>query len=215
MATSRQLPLLVAAALAGCAGAGSLPGADAPPPALASATGEVTTLEALCAGQDLTVLVFWSADCPCVRRYQDRLDALLESWPADRVRIVGVTSNVGETFESALAAARARGVRLPLWRDEGGRVADAVGARSTPTIAVLDRAGAVRFLGWLDNERRPGEPGREPWLEHAVTALLAGGSAAPARTPVYGCVITKSLFQSNHGPCCSVQAASAAEENPP
>jgi len=206
MATSRIAALLAAAALAACAGPGGAARkvGDAPPPLLSS-TGEATTLDALRAGQELTVLVFWSAGCPCVRRYQERVDGLLDAWPPDRVRVIGVSSNAGEPFEGTLAAARARGVRLPLYRDEGGRVADAVGARSTPTVAVLDRAGAVRFLGWVDNEHRPGEAGREAWLERAIASLLAGDAApGPARTPVYGCAITQSLFRAKAGGCCTV-----------
>src|SRR5512133_1160782 len=203
MATSRALVLLAAALSgAGCATApSSAPGGEPLP--LAAADGSTTTLAELTRGRDATVLVFWSATCPCVRRYQERVDALLDAWPAARVRVIGVSSNAGEPFEGALAAARERGLRLPLYRDEGGRVAEAVGARSTPTVAVLDRSGRVRFLGWVDNERRPGEAGREPWLERAVSSLLAGGVADPARTPVYGCVITRSLLQAGHGPCCS------------
>jgi hypothetical protein len=206
MDTSRIAVPLLAAVLSSCAGSGVAARGvgDAPPP-LVSSTGERTTLDALRTGQELTVLVFWSAGCPCVRRYQERVDGLLDAWPPDRVRVLGVSSNAGESFESALAAARERGVRLPLYRDEGGRIAEAVGARSTPTVAVLDRAGTVRFLGWLDNERRPGEAGREAWLERAVSSLLAGDAPGPARTPVYGCAITRSLFESKGTGCCTVE----------
>jgi hypothetical protein len=205
MATSSRRPLALVAAAALSACASTSRGGAAAPATLVSPAGEVVALDALRAGQDLTVLVFWSAGCPCVRRYQERIDALLDAWPPDRVRVIGVASNAGESLESALAVARERGVRLPLYRDEGARVADGVGARSTPTVAVLDRGGEVRYLGWLDNERKPGESGREPWLERAVAALLAGGAAAPARTPTYGCVITRSLLDVKPGGCCTVQ----------
>ena len=87
MASSRFLLPVAAllAALLGCAG----PAASRPaggPLRLIAAGGEATSLEALRAGHDATVLVFWSAGCPCVRRYQARVDALLEAWPASRVR---------------------------------------------------------------------------------------------------------------------------------
>lgn len=210
MATSRALaplPLLLAA-LAACAGPAAAGRGE--PPTLVSATGEAVTLEGLRAGQDLTVLVFWSAECPCVRRYQERADALLDR-PPERVRVIGVSSNAGEPFPAVLAAARERGVRLPIWRDEGGRVAEAVGARSTPTVVVLDRGGRVRFLGWVDNERKPGDPGRQPWLDRALSALLEGREDFQARTPVYGCVITRSLFESKPGGCCSADPSTPAE----
>lgn len=150
-----------------------------------------------------TVFVFWSGSCPCVRRYQQRVEALLERYPAARVRVVGVVSNAGETLADARRVAAERGVRLPLYGDPDGRLAQALAARSTPTIVVLDRRGGIRFRGWIDNERAPGEAGREPWLERALEALLAGHERFAARTPTYGCVITRSLFGDGAPRCCT------------
>lgn len=199
-----SLLLLLLPLLAGCAaGAGARRAAT--PLLLTGAGGEQVPLDALAAGREATVLVFWSAGCPCVRRYQARVDALADAWPAARVRVVGVASNAGEPFAESLAAARERGVRIPLYRDEGGAVAEALGARSTPTVVLLDRQGEVRFRGWFDNERLPGEEGREAWLERALAGLLAGETGFPARSPVYGCAITRSLFDPPAGSCCSAR----------
>lgn len=204
MASSRlRLLGAIVLACAACAGPGATTHLAGSRLALTSAGGEVVALEALRAGRDATVLVFWSAGCPCVRRYQARVDALLDAFPADRVRVIGVASNAGEPLAEVLAAASERRVRIPIYRDEDGAVAEALGARSTPTVVVLDRRGEVRFLGWLDNERQPGEPGRQPWLEQALGGLLAGRSDFAARTPVYGCAITRSLFGPTPGPCCT------------
>jgi hypothetical protein len=205
--SSRRLASLLslAAALAGCAGPAAA-GRAPEPIALVAPGGERVGWDALRAGQDFTLVVFWSAQCPCVRRYQARADSLLEAFPAARVRVIGVSSNVGEPHAESLAAARERGVRLPVYRDEGGRLAEALGARSTPTAAVVDRGGELRYLGWIDNERVPGDPKREPWLEQAMAALLAGRSDHRARAPMWGCVITRSLFDPKPGPgsCCTV-----------
>lgn len=122
------------------------------------------------------------------------------------MRVVALSSNVGESFEDVLRVAKDRGVRVPLYRDEGARVAEALGARSTPTVVVLDAKAAVRFLGWIDNERRPGDAGREPWVERALQGVLDGKTSFASRSPVYGCRITKSLFGPApvQGSCCSV-----------
>ncbi len=204
MASSRPLVLgAIVLACVACAGPGATAHLAGSRLALTSAAGEVVALDSLLAGRDATVLVFWSAGCPCVRRYQARVDALLDAFPADRVRVIGVASNAGEPLVEVLAAASERRVRIPIYRDEDGAVAEALGARSTPTVMVLDRRGEVRFLGWLDNERQPGDPGRQPWLEQALGGLLAGRSDFAARTPVYGCAITRSLFGPKPGPCCT------------
>lgn len=170
---------------------------------LRAADGAQARLTDLTRDRDATVLVFWSGSCPCVRRYQRRVDALLDRYPASRVRVVGVASNAGESIADVDRVARERGVRIPIFRDEGGEVARALGVKSTPTIVVVDRRGDVRFLGWLDNEREPGDPGREPWLERALDGLLAGRSDFQARTPTYGCTITRSLFGAPAGACCT------------
>jgi peroxiredoxin len=205
MATSRLAPLSLAAAaavaaLAACAT--SSPRAAAAPLRLAAPDGTSTTVAELAAAREATVLVFWSATCPCVRRYQARTDALLDDWPAARVRVVGVSSNAGERYDEVLRAAAERGVRVPILRDEGGRLAEALGVRSTPTVVVLDARAEVRYLGWIDNERGRGDPGREPWLDRALAGVLDGSPYA-ARSPTYGCAITRSLFGAKSSPCCT------------
>jgi peroxiredoxin len=206
MVTSRLL-LAVALALtaSACATRRTVATKGGAPLTLTAADGTSTTLDELRRDRDATVLVFWSAGCPCVRRYQDRVDALLDRYSAERVRVVGISSNAAETFEDALQVAKERGVRIPILRDEGGRLAEAVGAHSTPAVAVIDRAGAVRYLGWVDNERLPGVDGREPWLDRALEGVLDGNTAFAARSPMYGCPITRSLFHPETSSCCSAQ----------
>ena len=204
MATSRVPLLVLLLSAAGCAASRGAAKPGAAPLVLAGPDGGVRTLAQLAAGHDATVLVFWSGTCPCVRRYQERVDALLDAHPPGRVAVVGVSSNAGESLADALRVAGERGVRIPILRDEGGAVARALGVQSTPTVAVLDRAGATRFVGWVDNERLPGDPRREPWLERALQGVLDGHTAFAARTPVYGCTITRSLFGPEQSSCCKV-----------
>ena len=168
------------------------------------------SLAALTRERELTVLVFWSGGCPCVRRYQGRVDALLDRYREARVRVIGVASNAGESLSEAQRVAAARGVRIPIYRDEGGAVARALDVTTTPTVVVLDARGEVRFRGWLDDEREPGDPRRHPWLEQALDDLLAGRDARTQRTPTWGCTITRSLFADDVGGCHAPTHASSA-----
>lgn len=140
-----------------------------------------------------TVLVFWATGCPCVRRYQGRIDALQETWGPRGVRVIAISSNVDDDVEKLrrLRDERAPGMRLLV--DEGGRLAKALDAKSTPTVVVLDDRGKVRYHGWIDNERLPGERGRQAWLEEALEDLLAGREVRRPRTPTWGCRITRSF----------------------
>lgn len=179
---------------------------------LDSTDDEGQTVAALRQRADATVFVFWSAGCPCVRRYQARVDALAAAWASKGVQVVEVSSNAGETLASLKEAARLRSLVRPLWRDEGGRLAKELGARSTPTVVLVRRDGQVLFKGWLDNERQPGEPGREPWLEQALEAFAAG-KKAPAKSPTWGCMITRSL-SSTVVPQCHVPSHEVAATSP-
>ncbi len=195
MATSRIALLWLISA---CAGARQAVRADQL--TLRSSTDASVTLDSLTKNADATVLVFWSAGCPCVRRYQARVDALRER---PGVQVLAISSNAGESFDEALRVANERGVKVQLYRDDTGAIAAFVNARSTPTVAVLDRTGAVRFTGWLDNERDVGAADREPWLERALDGVL-GGSSFAARTPTWGCTITRHLFTPEPQHCSAV-----------
>jgi hypothetical protein len=89
-----------------------------------------------------------------------------------------------------------------VWRDDDGALAEALGAHTTPTVVFVARYGRVLYRGWIDNERAPGEDGREAWLEDALSGFFAGRPFA-ARTPTWGCTITRSLARSA-APTCHV-----------
>lgn len=208
----RAWVLLLAIAVAGCAAPFRARRVESTL-VLRAPDGQTVSLDELRRDRVATVLIFWSGGCPCVRRYQARIDDLSDRYPADRVRVLGVSSNAGECFSDVLKIARERGVRLPIYRDEDGSVARAAGARSTPTTAVIDADGVVRFLGWIDNERLPGDPGREPWLDRAIQGLLDKTNDFPSKTPVYGCAITRTLFGAG-APAGSCTTSNQEEKGP-
>jgi hypothetical protein len=98
-------------------------------------------------------------------------------------------------------------------RDEDGLLAQALGARSTPTVVMLDEWGETRFVGWLDNERTAGEPDREPWLELALRGVLGNRSDFATRSPVFGCTIARRLFGATQGHSC-IAPNEPAERSP-
>ena len=56
----------------------------------------------------------------------------------------------------------------------------------------MARDGTVLYRGWIDNERLPGEDGREAWLESALNGFVTRRPFA-SRTPTWGCTITRAL----------------------
>jgi peroxiredoxin len=191
---------------AGCAttdgAAGRLTPNDPTLAHLRDGAGQPLDLAEVARAHDATVLFFWATRCPCVVRYQERMLALRRAYPTERVAMLAVVSNADDDLAHAVEVARARGFTLPLVHDPGGRLARRLDARTTPTTVILDREGAVRFVGWIDNERPPGTRGRVAYVEEALGALLAGSAPPTARAPVYGCVITRAIAEAPacHGP---------------
>ncbi len=210
MASSRSLLIAGLVVLAGCAGRPTI--ASQPKAleglALVPTEGLAVPVSELLARHEATVFVFWSAGCPCVRRYQARVEALAATWSTRGVGFVQVSSNAGETLESVRDAAKLRGLSLPVWRDEGGLLAKQLNARSTPTVVLVERDGTVRYRGWLDNEHEVGAPGREPWLASALEGFAAHTPFA-AKSPTWGCTITRSLT-APEAPQCHVPSPEVA-----
>lgn len=209
--------LALAVLLSGCAGlSGTATASDVSTLPLAHPDGRVATVGELLAPHRATVLVFWATQCPCVRRYQARVEALAQAYADRDVAVVGVDSNADDTLEDIARVAQRRGVTMPVWQDAGGRLAKVLGARSTPTVVVLDRDGRVRFRGWLDNERLPGERDREPWLEQALDGVLTGAPYA-SKSPTWGCAITRSLksIPQCHSPAVEVSASTSSPGDHP
>ena len=194
--------VLLASVVAGCASQESARRGQVDEVTLLTGGGNAVPLREIWREHRATVLIFWSANCPCVRRYQDRVETLLGQYQAKGVAAFGVSSNADETFAEVKHVAGARGIHLPIMRDEDGLLAQALGVRSTPTVVLLDERGRARFVGWFDNERTPGEPDREPWVELALQGVLENRSDFATRSPVYGCTIARRLFGATQGHSC-------------
>ncbi|MBI3185635.1 MAG: redoxin family protein [Myxococcales bacterium] len=192
----RALPVVLSILGLGCAAGRSttIAGSSLPPNhKLYDLQGKPVELARLVADKDATVLVFWASVCPCVKRYDGRVAALPAHYPKEKVQVVAVSSNADDDMEGLRKEAAERKLTVPLLVDLDGTLATALKVRSTPSVVVLDRAGSLKFKGWIDNERLPGEPDREPYLERALDGLLAGRSDFSSTSPTYGCQITKSV----------------------
>lgn len=138
-----------------------------------------------------TVLIWWSTSCPCVLRFQSRMHDLQKDYASRSVAVFAVASNADDSFEDIQKVVKERGFKLPMLYDSQGVLAKEIGVYTTPTAVLLDQTGEVKFVGWIDNERLPGVPGRIPYLQNALDQLLDGKVIKTPRAPVYGCRITR------------------------
>jgi peroxiredoxin len=137
----------------------------------------------------IAVLCFWSAECPWSQRADEHILSLRPAW-GERVAVWNIASNANEPLEHMLAAAERRQAH-PVLRDEDQRIADLLGAVTTPHVIVLDASGRLRYAGALDDVTFRQQTPTRSYLAEAVEALLEGQDPDPVETPSYGCAITR------------------------
>lgn len=145
---------------------------------------------------DATVLFWWATKCPCVVRYQSRMENLKKKYANRNIAMFAVSSNVDDSLEKVVKTKQQRSFGLPIILDREAKLASLLGVRTTPTSLVLDSDTRVRYKGWIDNERLLHEKGRVAYLEDALSDVINKSDVTQPKSPIYGCLITKSLLSS-------------------
>lgn len=141
----------------------------------------------------MTVLIFVSTECPVSNRYAPEIKRLYEQFTPQGVRFRLVYPNPLD--DQAVINKHLQAYSYPqiAERDHNHALVQLAGATITPEAAVFDAQQRLIYRGRIDN--RFVELGRERAiatqhdLRHALTALLAGKRAEPARTQAVGCFI--------------------------
>jgi len=137
----------------------------------------------------ITLLNFWSAECPHAARADTGLLASLTAW-GERVALLTIASNVNEPPTLLKQTASQRGLTTTLL-DTQNTVSDRYGAMTTPHLFVIDDLGILRYQGALDDVTFRQRTPTRPYLVNAVQSLLDGKYPDPASTPPYGCAIIR------------------------
>jgi peroxiredoxin len=137
----------------------------------------------------ITLLNFWSAECPWVERSDRELSSQLHIW-GEAVAMLSIAANANESIELIRRVAWERNLPL-LLHDQNQVVADLYGAQTTPHLFVVDPQGILRYQGsFNDVTFRKRVPSRH-YLKEAVEALMAGKLPEHKQTPPYGCSIVR------------------------
>lgn len=148
------------------------------------------------AGPNGTLIAFICNHCPYVKTSIDRLVADARLLQAEGIGFAAICANDAndypeDSFDNMGRFAKAHDFPFPYLHDEDQSVAKAYGAVCTPDYFGLDRDGAVRYRGRLDE----GTPSREPAADAPRELLLAmrqiavSGTAPDRQTPSMGCSI--------------------------
>ena len=140
------------------------------------------------------VLVFTATDCPVANGYAPEIQRVCAAYAQRGVQCELIYEDVGVTADAVRAhMAEYRYGPLPAAIDADGVVAAHVGATVTPEVAVVERGGAVRYHGRIDNQYAAlGRPRRAVTvhdLAAALDALLSGRPIAQPATQPIGCFI--------------------------
>ena len=140
-------------------------------------------------GAHVTVLVFFSEHCPCMRAHDPRLVALANEYASRGVTFFAIDSEVGATVASDAAQARDRAYPFPILVDHDARLARAVGAEYATYSVVLDDAGDVLYRGGFDGDHTHLSATATPYLRDALDDIVARRPVRRAQTEALGCAL--------------------------
>jgi peroxiredoxin len=197
---ARRMLLAAAAATLVAGPALALPQLGQPAPAFAAvdAAGKPVSL-AQFAGR--TVVLEWTnSGCPYVGKHYNSgtMQSLQKKETADGVVWLTVASSApgmqgyftADTANRWAAKEHWSGTAILL--DSAGKVGRAYGARNTPQMFVIDRAGKVAYMGGID-DRPYADPeslkGAKPYVAMALADVKAGRAVATPTSQPYGCSV--------------------------
>ena len=141
--------------------------------------------------KELVVVAFLGTECPLVKLYGPRLQKLSDEF-GDRVAVIGLNANTQDSMTEMTAYAERHGIKFPLLKDLGNKVADQFKAERTPEVFLLDQDRQVRYHGQIDDQYGVGiirDNAEQEYLKDAIEQLLANKEVTTAETEVIGCHI--------------------------
>lgn len=146
----------------------------------------------------IVVLSFTSHKCPYSKGAEPAFAKLAEEYSAKGVVFFSIDSHnntpVSEIAEYATTGNDTKKkLPYPILKDEGNAYADALGAKQTPEIYIVDKDGKLAYHGALDNgtDKKPTDDGYESYVKIALDELLAGKPVSTPTRSAYGCTIKR------------------------
>jgi peroxiredoxin len=188
--TTRLAAAAVAVAVASAAYAAATIGQPAPEFALKDQDGREVDLQKL--RGKIVVLEWTNPDCPFVQRhYRQKTMSTLADRFKDR-DVVWLAINSTHYMDAARDRAwRAeQGIAYPVLDDRAGVVGGRYGAKTTPDMFVIDRAGTLVYEGAIDDDAAGAKGGAaRNYVAEALDDVTAGKPVRIPETKPYGCSV--------------------------
>ncbi len=144
-------------------------------------------------GEKGTIIVFLSAQCPVVKQYNERLNALVADYQSKGINFIGMNSNSTESLEWVKSHTE-ENYKFPMLIDKGNVIADKWAATSTPEIFFFDKDGKLVYHGAIDNDRS-GTNIKSTFLRDALDQHLDSKEIKVTATKAFGCTIKRAEKQ--------------------
>ena len=141
--------------------------------------------------EQIVCLIFWSADSPITKAYENRMIHLFSDFTLKGVQFFGIASNVNETKEQIQRVAADRKIPFPILFDEGAKIADYFEARETPEVFIVDTEGRLAYRGGIDNESWANHRPTKYYVRDILDGLVSGNGPSIRETKVYGTKIKR------------------------
>lgn len=139
----------------------------------------------------IVVLNFSSPNCPFSNGADPAINALAEKYKDKDVVFIGVDSNKNVTQEDLEKHRAEAKVPYAILKDKGNAYADAVGAKVTPELFIIDKEGKLAYHGAPDNRTSPEGDATEHYADDALAALTSGKPVPKAEVRAWGCGIKR------------------------
>lgn len=138
------------------------------------------------------VIALVGTECPLVDRYWPRLAELQTEFSGRQIGFVALDANLQDSVEEIRAMVARHATSIPVLIDRQQQVAQALDARRTPEVFLIDATLRIRYRGRIDDQygmgyRRP--DAQEHFLAQALEALLADQEIRVPQTEAIGCLI--------------------------
>ena len=142
----------------------------------------------------IVVLEWTNPGCPFVKKHYTNGDmaALAKKYEEKGVVWLGVDSSNFVTADAAAGWVKEKNLGHAILIDADGKIGTAYGAKTTPHMFVIDKAGNIAYQGAIDDDKSPDADkvkGAKNYVSAALDSLLKGEKPAVAETQSYGCSV--------------------------
>lgn len=148
-------------------------------------------------GANGTLVVFSCNTCPFVLAWEDRYNDVYDVASKNKIGMILVNSNEAKRGDADSQAemqrhAKAKGYKMNYVIDEGHKLADAFGARTTPHVFLFNNKGELAYVGAIDDNSADKNAVKDAYLKKALAELGSGKtSCSNAQTKAVGCSIKR------------------------